>query len=95
MANISSLDRNAGMTWDEGDNVTANAAMAVAREVRAAVAATSGYPDVSVFINYARGDERLEQIYGSVNLPRLTQLKKIWDPNHIFSYNNGLPTNYS
>lgn len=82
------------MVWSEGDDVTRSAGMALGRELRADVAAKSGYPDLTVFINYSRGDEKLEQIYGKDKLPRLAKLKKQWDPNHRFSFNTGLPTKY-
>lgn len=55
---------------------------------------TSGYPELAVYVNYARGDESLEQIYGQGNFPRLAALKKEWDPSGVFSFNNGLPTEY-
>ncbi|KAI5854497.1 hypothetical protein GGS23DRAFT_608303 [Durotheca rogersii] len=85
---------NPNMLWDEGDDETATAAMALGQELRRDLAATSGYPELSVFLNYARGDEKIEQIYGKEKLPRLAKLKKTWDPSHRFSFNNGLPTKY-
>ncbi|KAF5544156.1 hypothetical protein FPHYL_11092 [Fusarium phyllophilum] len=63
-------------------------------EIRRDVAATSGYPEITTFVNYAHGDETLEQIYGKDKLARLVGLKKIWDPKEVFSFNNGLPTTY-
>lgn len=80
------------MIWSKGDNNTARAADIVGSELRRDLAATSGYPNGSVFLNYARGDEALEQIYGIDKLPRLVTLKRIWDPSNIFGYNNALPT---
>ena len=82
------------MTWEQGDNVTKNAALALSLELRKEMVATSGYFDLTIFVNYAHGDEKIENIYGADKLPRLAQLKKTWDPSHIFSYNNGLPTHY-
>lgn len=82
------------MTWTEGDAAAKAAAQALGREVRRDVAATAGYPGISVFINYARGDEKLEQIFSREKLPRLARLKKQWDPNQLFSFNMGLPTRY-
>ncbi|CAH0054697.1 unnamed protein product, partial [Clonostachys solani] len=38
--------------------------------------ATSGYPDVSVYVNYASGNETLEQKFGKDKLPRLASLKR-------------------
>ncbi|KAF5589168.1 hypothetical protein FPANT_6383 [Fusarium pseudoanthophilum] len=71
-----------------------NALARFGEEIRRDVAATSGYPEITTFVNYAHGDETLEQIYGKDKLPRLTALKKIWDPKEVFSFNNGLPTTY-
>ncbi|KAF5688765.1 6-hydroxy-D-nicotine oxidase [Fusarium denticulatum] len=71
-----------------------NALARYGEEIRRDVAATSGYPEITTFVNYAHGDETLEQIYGKDKLARLTGLKKIWDPKEVFSFNNGLPTTY-
>jgi hypothetical protein len=81
------------MLWS--DEATKPAAQKLGRELREDLRATSGYPGGTVFVNYARGDETLEQIYSKKNLPRLAALKKKWDPKHFFSYNSGLPTKYS
>ncbi|TGJ82155.1 hypothetical protein E0Z10_g6607 [Xylaria hypoxylon] len=74
--------------WGEGDTATAAAANKVGVELRDELVLTSGYDEPSVFVNYARGDEGLENIYGRDKLPRLAKLKKTWDPNNIFAYNN-------
>lgn len=86
--------RNFNMLFDGGDNATEAASIALGLELRDDLVATSGYPELTVFINYAHGDEKIEQIYGREKLPRLASLKNIWDPNHFFSYNNGLPNQY-
>ncbi|KAI0446151.1 FAD-binding domain-containing protein [Xylaria telfairii] len=79
------------MSWPNLGNEVEKPANDLARSLREDFAATSGYPDLSVYVSYAHGDEKLEQIYGD-NLPRLVALKKQWDPENIFRYNNGLPT---
>ncbi|CVL11636.1 related to 6-hydroxy-D-nicotine oxidase [Fusarium proliferatum] len=71
-----------------------NALARFGEEIRRDVAATSGYPEITTFVNYAHGDETLGQIYGKNKLARLAALKKIWDPKEVFSFNNGLPTRY-
>lgn len=81
------------MAWPEGKPVE-EAANALGRELRSEFAATSGYPDLSVYVSYAWGDETLEQIYGKEKLPRLAALKKKWDPDNVFRYNHALPTEY-
>ncbi|KAF4953187.1 hypothetical protein FGADI_6162 [Fusarium gaditjirri] len=73
---------------------TDNALTRFGEEIRRDIAATSGYSEITTFVNYAHGDETLEQIYGKDKLARLAALKKIWDPNEVFSFNNGLPTWY-
>lgn len=82
------------MIWGEGDTATAAAANKLGLELRDELALTSGYSEPSVFLNYARGDEDLEQIYGRDKLPRLASLKKAWDPDNIFAYNLPIPTEY-
>ncbi|KAL8743199.1 MAG: hypothetical protein Q9184_008142, partial [Pyrenodesmia sp. 2 TL-2023] len=72
----------------------AEAGNSLARRLRDRWAATSGYPELSVYVNYARGDEKLRQRYGSRKLPRLAALKKKWDPRNVFAYNNALPMEY-
>ncbi|OTB10571.1 hypothetical protein K445DRAFT_69978 [Daldinia sp. EC12] len=85
---------NFNMLFDDNDIATRNASIALGLELRDDLVATSGYPDITVFVNYAHGDEKLEQIYGKDKLPRLAKLKKTWDPNHLFSFNNKLPHHY-
>jgi hypothetical protein len=82
------------MLFDGGDAVTQNASIALGLELRDELVAESGYPELTVFVNYAHGDEKLDRIYGADKLPRLAALKKKWDPKRVFSYNNGLPTRY-
>lgn len=66
------------------------------RELRDSWSKTGGYAKEggTVYVNYARGDEPLESVYGVHKLPRLAALKKKWDPNRVFAYNNVLPTIY-
>ncbi|KAH7383958.1 hypothetical protein BKA66DRAFT_463175 [Pyrenochaeta sp. MPI-SDFR-AT-0127] len=85
---------NYNVVFEEGDNVTEAASTALGLELRKDLVATSGYPELTVFVSYAHGDEKLEQIYSKEKLPRLASLKKIWDPQQVFNYNNGLPTQY-
>jgi len=54
----------------------------------------SGYPEHSIYVNYAHGDETVEQVYRADKLPRLAALKKKWDPSNVFRFNNPLPTYY-
>ncbi|KAI1170035.1 hypothetical protein F4777DRAFT_592257 [Nemania sp. FL0916] len=78
-------------TWLEKNQTSATAVQKLARKIRQGFVDTSGYPGLSVYVNYAYGDESLDQIYGKENLPRLVRLKKTWDPNGIFRFSNQLP----
>ncbi|KAL4900318.1 hypothetical protein BDW74DRAFT_170897 [Aspergillus multicolor] len=48
--------------------------------------ATSGFPEdqPDIYVNYAFGDEGAEAWWGKENLPRLTSLKRKWDPKGVF-----------
>jgi len=81
------------LSWEAGSSV-GDASNALGLELRKDFAATSGYPDLTVYVNYAHGDEKLEQIYSAEKLPRLAALKKTWDPENLFAFNNPLPTHY-
>jgi hypothetical protein len=76
------------MNWEMGDKATAEAAKSLAVELRKEVAASSGFENVTILPNYAHGDEKIENVYGEDNLPRLTELKKKWDSSNLFKINN-------
>ncbi|KAI0861222.1 hypothetical protein F4860DRAFT_503352 [Xylaria cubensis] len=78
-------------SWLERNQTTAAAVQKLALDIRKNFVDTSGYPGLSVYVNYAYGDEAPDQIYGKDNLPRLERLKEIWDPDHVFRYSNELP----
>lgn len=54
-------------------------------------AKTSGFEHLATYSNYARGDEGPEAWYGKEKLPRLVELKRKWDPEGVFSWNNPVP----
>ncbi|ROT38906.1 FAD-binding domain-containing protein [Sodiomyces alkalinus F11] len=85
---------NFNIIYDAAEEETAAASTALGLELRDDLVATSGFPELTVFVSYAHGDEKLEQIYGADKLPHLAALKKEWDPLEVFSYNNGIPTEY-
>lgn len=62
--------------------------------MRAQLSQTAGYNSSTVFVNYARGDETIENIYSAAKLPRLAQLKKQYDPFNLFAYYHPLPQSY-
>ncbi|KAL0265415.1 hypothetical protein SLS55_001382 [Diplodia seriata] len=78
-----------GATWT--DESAADAANQKAQELRAGLAATSGYDDLVVYVSYAHGDETPEQIFGADKLPRLAALKEEWDPRNVFGFGNAVP----
>ncbi|POS73295.1 hypothetical protein DHEL01_v208314 [Diaporthe helianthi] len=80
------------LTWS--NTVGEAAAIALAQDLRRDFVATSGYPDLAVYVNYASGNETLEQRYGANKLNRLAATKKKWDPSQVFGYSNPLPTKY-
>lgn len=82
------------MRWPGQTNSFGTTANAFAKGLVEKIAATSGYSGVSAYVNYAWGDETLEQIYRKDKLPTLAALKKKWDPSDLFGYSNGLPTKY-
>lgn len=82
------------MRWiDVGDPVQ-GPADEFAVGLRSDLVATSGYDDLAVYLNYAWGDETLEQIYGKEKLPRLAKLKAQYDPDNVFRFYHALPTSY-
>ncbi|KAL9639040.1 MAG: hypothetical protein Q9164_001175 [Protoblastenia rupestris] len=52
---------------------------------------TSGYDNLTMYINYGHGDEGPGVLYSPRKLDRLTRLKREWDPDQQFSFNNPLP----
>ena len=80
------------MRWPGLDNPFSEIANKFAKEIRGDLVKTSGYPGLSAYVNYAWGDETLEQIYREDKLQRLIALKKQWDPKNVFRFSNGIPT---
>lgn len=82
------------MRWDAPGNPVETVADAMGRELRNDYAKTSGYNGLTVYVNYAHGDETPEQMYGRNKLHRLAKLKKQYDPSSVFGFHNPLPTSY-
>ncbi|KAI1658575.1 FAD-binding domain-containing protein [Daldinia decipiens] len=82
------------MSWSEPGSSVEEAANILARGLRRDFTKTSGFDDLSVYVSYAHGDETVEQIYSKEKLPRLVSLKREWDPDNVFRYNNSLPLEY-
>ncbi|KAL6230189.1 hypothetical protein BDW75DRAFT_223377 [Aspergillus navahoensis] len=55
---------------------------------------TSGFEHLTLYNNYAQGDEGPEIWYTPRKLPKLVELKRKWDPNEVFSFYNPVPVNW-
>ncbi|KEY67090.1 hypothetical protein S7711_07065 [Stachybotrys chartarum IBT 7711] len=82
------------LTWTPGEDEEEAAAIAAGSQIRSDFAETSGYGGLAAYMNFAQGDETVEEIYGERNLPRLASLKATWDPENVFRYHFPLPTSY-
>jgi hypothetical protein len=65
--------------------------LAYCRAGRDEFQATSGFDSLHVYINYGFGDEGPAVWFGAQNLPRLSALKKKWDPLNQFGAGNPVP----
>lgn len=64
------------------------------RDARTALAATSGFDELSVYVNFAHGDEGPRAWYTREKLDRLTSLKRRWDPMELFSFYQPVPLQF-
>lgn len=83
------------MRWPGLTSPFGETANTFAKGLRDELAATSGYNGLSAYVNYAWGDETLEQIYRENKLERLVSLKQKWDPTNVFGFSNGIPPTYT
>lgn len=65
-----------------------------AQSARAQLAETSGYETLATYSNYARGDEDPTAWFSARKLPRLSALKKEWDPEQLFSWSRPIPLDW-
>jgi FAD/FMN-containing dehydrogenase len=82
------------LTWDPANPEAGFAGVRAASEVRNDFVQTSGYGFHAAYMNFAQGDETIEQVYSERKLPRLSQLKATWDPDNVFRYHFPIPTSY-
>jgi fumiquinazoline A oxidase len=61
---------------------------------RARFQETSGFDELSVYLNFAHGDEGVNAWYSARKMPRLSALKRLWDPEQLFSWNFPIPLFY-
>ena len=77
-----------GFYTDQGLDDAVNA---FAKRARDEFARTSGFEALTTYSNYAHGDEGPEAWYSARKLPRLSALKRKWDPDELFSWNYPVP----
>ncbi|KEY66080.1 hypothetical protein S7711_08897 [Stachybotrys chartarum IBT 7711] len=82
------------LTWSPSNPEAGYAAIRAASEVRNSFVQTSGYDGHAAYMNFAQGDETIEQVYSVRKLPQLAELKATWDPDNVFRYHYPLPTSY-
>ena len=58
------------------------------KNLRAKFQETNGFEEEKFYVSYAHGDESQEGMYGARKLERLRALKRQWDPQQKFSWNN-------
>ncbi|KAI9829259.1 MAG: hypothetical protein M1826_005723 [Phylliscum demangeonii] len=63
-------------------------AIAAGQEIRQTLLHGSGSSDLNAYVNYAHGDETLQELYGhdSWRVPKLQELKKHYDPHGRFNF---------
>ncbi|RMZ74827.1 hypothetical protein DV737_g5694, partial [Chaetothyriales sp. CBS 132003] len=61
------------------------------KDTRSSVQATSGFDHLSVYVNFANGDEGPAAWYSPQNLYNLTRLKRKWDSRERFSFYQPVP----
>lgn len=64
------------------------------KAARAQLQKTSGFDELSVYVNFAHGDEGVEAWYTPRKMANLTQLKRKWDPLELFGWSNPVPLVY-
>lgn len=77
------------ITWWAGNSTEAREkAESYGKLMRAALAAgdLETSDSAHVYLNYAMGDESLEQVYGAKPLPKLQALKRRYDPHNKFGF---------
>lgn len=61
---------------------------------RAELQETSGFDGLSVYVNFAHGDEGVDAWYTLRKIGNLTRLKRKWDPLELFSWSFPVPLLY-
>jgi len=69
---------------------TASTVATFAKQLRSNLTRGCGNPGGNVYVNYARGDETPEQLYGKRKLSKLRSLKRRYDPRSLFNHYNAI-----
>ncbi|ELR03672.1 hypothetical protein GMDG_06315 [Pseudogymnoascus destructans 20631-21] len=64
------------------------------KDARAVMQETSGLDCLSIYVNFAHGDEGPEAWYSHRKLARLSRLKRKWDPSNRFGFYQPVPLHY-
>lgn len=81
------------MTYQWSDPANEQMVETFGKKWRAAFEHTSGFNPPQTYVNYGHGDEDNEVLYSMRKLPKLRQLKKIWDPENVFRFHHDIITN--
>ncbi|KAI9879288.1 MAG: hypothetical protein M1830_009018 [Pleopsidium flavum] len=71
-----------------------NTVDAFLQSARAKFQRTSGFENLSVYVNFAHGDEGPSVWYGQQKLSQLARLKRRWDPHQVFSWYDAVPLHW-
>lgn len=66
----------------------------VIMSAREEMARDSGFRHLATYSNFAHGDEGPVAWYSAEFLPRLSSLKRQWDPTGLFSWHNPVPLDW-
>lgn len=74
--------------WGYKDPAYTSEIKAATREIREVLVEGSGSDQLFAYVNYADGDETLEEVYGHEpwRLQKLRSLKKKYDPAGVFNF---------
>ncbi|ROV97135.1 hypothetical protein VMCG_07469 [Cytospora schulzeri] len=63
---------------------------AFGKQWRDAFQASAGFNPPQLYVNYGHGDENNTVLYSERKLPKLRQLKSVWDPDNVFRFHHDL-----
>jgi fumiquinazoline A oxidase len=61
------------------------------KSIRHNISKSDGFEALSVYVNFAHGDEPTTAWYSERKLEKLSKLKRTWDPKEVFSFYNPIP----